>query len=70
MSKRNFQNKKSFNDYHSSCPYFAVKAKDDVFYQMASIFKEITKDKESESKELFSSMLPQNTSDIFLENQV
>ncbi len=70
MSKSNFQDQKKFGDHHSSYPYFAVKVKNDVFYQMASIFKEITKGEESESKKLFSSMISQNASDIFLENQL
>ncbi len=70
MSKSNFQNKKDFKNHHSSNSYFAVKAKNDIFYQMASIFKEITKDEEIESKKLFSSMISQNASDFFLENQL
>ncbi len=69
MSKRNFQNKK-FKDHHSNSSYFAVKAKNDVFSQMASIFKEITKDEESESKKLFSNMISKNASNISLENQL
>ncbi len=70
MLKTNYQNKKDLKKHHSRSPYFAVKAKDDIFYQMASIFKEITGDDEIESKKLFSSMISQNTSDFSLEKQV
>ncbi len=69
MLKRNYQKKENAKNHHSYSPYFAVKAKDDIFYQMASIFKEITRDDEIESKKLISSMISQNRSDFFLENQ-
>ncbi|MCP3871780.1 MAG: hypothetical protein GY699_01285 [Desulfobacteraceae bacterium] len=48
--------------------YFALKSQDEIYYQMASIFKEAANDENDLAKKIFSGVLTGNTSEISLEN--
>ena len=69
MSAYKIQDEKKQKTEHSST-LVAIKAKNEVFYQMASIFKAVTNDEDAESQKLFNTMISQNPSDFLLENQV
>ena len=61
--KKNCKNVEKFN------AYFALKSKNELYYQMASIFKEITHDKEISAQTAFSDLLAVNSSKTLLGNQ-
>ena len=68
MSKLKVKNKISNKDTQTSSFYFALKSKNEIYFQMASIFKEITNDGEELTKELFDGILIEDSSKLFLEN--
>ena len=47
--------------------YVAVKAQNEIYYQMASIFKVISHDKGELAQKYFNKYLPDHSSEIFLE---
>ncbi|WP_299983690.1 hypothetical protein [Desulfobacula sp.] len=52
----------------SANSYFALKSQNEIYYQMASIFKEITNVEDKLAKKNFNGFLKINQSEIFLEN--
>ena len=48
--------------------YFALKSKNEIYYQMASIFKEVSRDTNNMEKNIFTRLLIDNSSDILMEN--
>jgi len=68
MSKSEVENKKK--RVRSSHLYYAMKSKNELYYQMASIFKEVSKDEDSFTKKIFSRVLQSPQSKIFMENSL
>ncbi|MCK5837057.1 MAG: hypothetical protein KAH09_07300 [Desulfobacula sp.] len=50
--------------------YAALKSQDEIYYQMASIFKVVTRDEDKLAKKILSGLLTGKQSEIFLENSV
>jgi len=50
--------------------YFALKSKNEIYYQMASIFKQVANDENKLAKKIFSRVLTGNQSKIFMENSL
>jgi hypothetical protein len=48
--------------------YVALKSKNEIYYQMASIFKEVSRDTNNMEKNIFTRLLIDNSSDILMEN--
>ncbi len=65
MSK--LKEKKNRKDTRKSNFYFALKSENEIYFQMASIFQEITNDGEELTKEFFNGFLLKKSSEIFLE---
>ena len=61
---------KKMNSLELSVSYVALKSQDEIYYQMASIFKAVTKDKEKMAKKIFKGVLTGNQSEIVLENSL
>lgn len=68
MSKSVVKNRKK--RVRSSNLYYAVKSKNEIYYQMASIFKEVSKDEKSFAKKIFSNVLQGPQSKISMENSL
>ncbi len=68
MSK--FKVGKKRKNLESSISYVALKSQDEIYYQMASIFKAVTKDKEKLAKKIFKGFLTGDQSEIVLENSL
>lgn len=56
---------KRFNKANS---YFALKSKNEVYYQMASIFKAVTHNEDKLTKKILTKILSKNSSEIYLES--
>ncbi len=67
MSELKLEKKRDNKDGQISKFYFALKSKDEIYFQMASIFKEITNDGEELTKEFFNGRLIGEPAEIFLE---
>jgi len=71
MSKSKAGQKQYQKDVQTSNFYFALKSQDEIYYQMASIFKEASNDRKDDKKELakkvFKGFLIGNSSKISLE---
>ncbi len=52
MSKSKAGQKKSKKDVQTSNFYFALKSQNEIYFQMASIFKEASNNKQEDKKEL------------------
>ncbi|WP_300465078.1 hypothetical protein [Desulfobacula sp.] len=50
--------------------YAALKSQDEIYYQMASIFKAVNRDEDKLAKKVLTSLLTGKQSEIFLENSV
>jgi len=48
--------------------YFALKSENEIYYQMASIFKEAANNDDNLAEKIFSGILAENQSKVFLEN--
>lgn len=68
MSK--FKVGKKMNSLESSISYVALKSQDEIYYQMASIFKAVNKDKEKLARKIFKGVLTGEQSGIVLENSL
>jgi len=62
---KNGEVKKTFKNSNS---YFALKSQNELYYQMASIFKAVTKNEDKLEQKVFYKVLSGNSSDIYLEN--
>jgi hypothetical protein len=49
--------------------YFALKSKNEIYYQMASIFKEVSNEKKISTQTAFMGLLTYNSSKTLMENQ-
>lgn len=65
MSKLKVEKKRK--SFDSSISYFALKSQDEIYYQMASIFKAVTKNEEQLAENICSGILTGNKSEILLE---
>jgi len=54
--------------HQASIAYFALKSQNEIYYQMASVFKEIAKDEDKMGKKILSRFLTGNHPEIVLEN--
>ena len=50
--------------------YFALRSQNEIYYQMASIFKQVANDENKLAKKIFSRVLTGNQSKIFMENSL
>lgn len=67
MSRLTAVGKKETKNVQTSRFYFALKSKNEIYFQMASIFKEISNDKDEFAKNMFKGMIIKEPSNIFLE---
>lgn len=67
MSKLKPVNKEDQKNVEASGFYFALKSKNEVYFQMASIFREITNEEDEFAKKIFKGMLTGEHLNILLE---
>ena len=67
MSKLQGEKKRYKKMAQTSNFYFALKSKNEIYFQMASIFKAVTNDRDELAKEFFNGILIGDSSKIFLE---
>ncbi|OGR36095.1 MAG: hypothetical protein A3J80_01780 [Desulfobacula sp. RIFOXYB2_FULL_45_6] len=50
--------------------YFAVRSQNELYYQMASVFKAVTKDKDELTQEMLGNLISMKYPDFFVENKL
>jgi len=60
------QNLKKPQRIHS---YFAIRSQNEIYYQMASVFKAVTKDEEESTQRMLGVLLNMKKPDFFMENK-
>ncbi|WP_457551528.1 hypothetical protein [Desulfobacula sp.] len=63
-----FRVEKIRENAQTSNSYFALRSPNELYYQMASIFKEVTIDENKMTQKILSSFLTQSHPEIVLEN--
>ena len=61
------QNLKKTHQAHS---YFAIKSQNEIYYQMASIFKAATKNEEELTQRMLGTLLSMKKPEFFVENKL
>ena len=51
-------------------PYFAIRSKNEVYYQMASVFKAVTKDEDELTQKMLGSLISMKYPSFFVENKL
>jgi len=67
MSKLQVEKKGYKKNAQTPSFYFALKSKNEIYFQMASIFKAVTNDGEELAQEFFNGFLLEDSSKVFLE---
>ena len=67
MSKSKVEIKRYKKGVQASNFYFGLKSKNEIYFQMASIFKEVTNDEDKLAKTIFNGFLTGDSSKIFME---
>ena len=67
MSKSKFEIKRYKKGVQASNFYFGLKSKNEIYFQMASIFKEVTNDEDKLAKTIFNGFLISDSSKISME---
>jgi len=62
--------KKNMKRFQEIKPYFAVRSKHEVYYQMASMFKAVTKNEDELTQKMFGSLMSMKYPDFFVENKL
>ena len=62
--------KKNLKKPQAIKPYFAVRSKNEIYYQMASIFKAATKNEEELTQRMLGTLLSMKKPEFFVENKL
>lgn len=62
--------KKNMKKPQAIKPYFAVRSKNEIYYQMASVFKAVTKDEEELTQKMLWNLMSMSYPDFFVENKL
>ena len=68
MVKSKVRKKRDKKGIQPSSFYVALKSKNEIYFQMASIFKEASKDEDQLAKKIFNGLLMDDFPKIFVEN--
>ena len=60
--------KKNLKKPQAIKPYFAVRSKNEIYYQMASVFKAVTKDEDELTRNMFGSLMSMKCPDFVVES--
>jgi len=55
---------------HQTHSYFAIRSQNEIYYQMASIFKAATKNEEELTQRMLGTLLNMKKPDFFVENKL
>ena len=69
MARSKTGKKKNLRKDQAINPYFAVRSQDDIYYQMASVFKAVTKDEEELTQRMLGTLMSMKYPDFFVENK-
>ncbi len=70
MAASKIVKKKNMKTPQTIKPYFAVRSKNEIYYQMASVFKAITKDEDELTQKMLGSLISMKYPDFFVENKL
>ena len=62
--------KKSLKKHQEINTYFALRSKNEIYYQMASVFKAVTKDKDDLTQEMLGALMAMKNPNFFVENKL
>ncbi|MFA5904326.1 MAG: hypothetical protein WC836_10360 [Desulfobacula sp.] len=62
--------KKSLRKPQTIHTYFALRSKNEIYYQMASVFKAVTKDKDELTQEMLGTLMSIKNPNFFVENKL
>lgn len=62
--KKNLRKRQAIN------PYFAIRSQDDIYYQMASVFKAVTKNEDELTQKMLGSLISMKYPGFFVENKL
>lgn len=67
MAEARIVKKRKIKSSQAISPYFAVRSKNEIYYQMASVFKAVTKDENELAWKILGDFMGLNHQDIFVE---
>jgi len=70
MAAPKTEKKKRFKKNQGINTYFALRSKNELYYQMASVFKAVTKDKEELTQEMIGALMSIKNPNFFVENKL
>ncbi len=62
--------KKSLEKHKKISTYVALRSKNEIYYQMASVFIAVTKDKDELTQEMLGTLMEKRNPNFFVENKL